>query len=493
MSTLTVNLLPEDQTPDEPKRRLPWRPLLTLIAVIGAFCIVAAILISLIGGGLASSLSGFNLFGQFGRLITSGDRQLQGEAADRINVILIGIGGDNHEGGTLADTIIAGSIKPSTGQVAMMSIPRDMSVPARDGGWIKINAVHAYAERDADGSGGEATRETLTSLLGTEFHYFAVIDFDGFEKLIDEFGGVDVNVERTLVDYQYPIRGQEDAYPIESRYETLRIEQGQQHLDGATALKYARSRHAIGGEGSDFARSKRQQKIIQALKDKVFSFETLLNPGHISKLLNTYRDHVTTNMELWELMRLGQVARDLDTTSVISQSLDDSRDGLLYSTIANGAYVLLPRGGNYDLVKERWQNIFNSSSTPLNIPDAPPSVPRPTSTTPITTSTAPATTATTTATSSSAKLTGTVAIYNGTFVAGWASQERDRLRGFGFTVADVGNAPTRDYTSVHIYSTATAHVATAAKLREIYKVSTIEKTRPAGISTTADFTIILGK
>ena len=82
------------------------------------------------------------------------------------------------------------------------------------------------------------------------------------EKLIDEFGGVTIDVERDLVDPEFPIRGKEYVFPIENRYEILRINAGVQHMDGELALKYARSRHALGIEGSDFARSKRQQKIL---------------------------------------------------------------------------------------------------------------------------------------------------------------------------------------------------------------------------------------
>jgi len=498
MSNLSVNLLPEeeriaDSAPLTP--RPTWKKLLSIVIiliVIGGLVFSSSIVFS--DASLVRNLSKLNLFGQFGKLIASQDRQLIGESQDRVNLLLIGVGGKNHEGGTLADTIIVASIKPSTKQVALMSIPRDMSAPTKSGGWIKINAVHAYAERDQEGSGGDALRQTLSSMLGLDIPYYATVDFDGFEKLIDEFGGVDIEVDRDLVDYQYPIRGREDSYPIESRYETLSIKKGPQHMDGSTALKYSRSRHALGGEGSDFARSKRQQKIITALKDKISSASTFINPNLINGLLETYHENVETNLALWEMLRLANIGRDVDMSQVINHGLSDGPQGLLHAEIRNGAYVLMPDGGNFNAIRTVWTDIFNPSSTPPVV--AKPTI---TITDQVPTSTDvqidddEATTTPDTVNNASSNLTATIEIQNGTFVTGWAGREQSRLITAGLKVTTVGNSAARDYHQVTIYYTNTDAIDTIKKLTELYPGAKVTSTIPTGITLNTDILLILGQ
>lgn len=497
MSNLSVNLLPEEErtTPDIITPRPTWKKIIAIFAiltVIGGLVFSSSIVFS--DASLVRNLAKLNLFGQLGRLISSQDRQLIGESQDRINLLLIGIGGKNHEGGTLADTIIVASIKPSTKQVALMSIPRDLSVPTRSGSWIKVNAVHAYAEKDRPGSGGDAMRQTLSSVLGIDIPYYATVDFDGFEKLIDEFGGVDIEVERDLIDYQYPVRGREDAYPYESRYETLSINKGLQHMDGELALKYTRSRHALGAEGSDFARSKRQQKIITALKGKIVSFNTLVNPNLINGLLETYHENVETNLALWEILLLGQLGKDVDMSQLINYGLTDGPQGLLHAEIRNGAYVLIPDGNNFDAIKQVWGDIFVPSSTPpvvakplITITDQVPT------TTDVQIDDTATTTDTVTEKSTAPKLTATIEIQNGTFITGWAGREQTRLNTAGLNVTTVGNAPTRDHHQVTIYYKNNESVDTIKKLTELYPGAKVTSTIPASITLNTDILVILGQ
>lgn len=454
-------------------------------------------------------LSKMNFFGQVGQLITSQDKRLQGEETDRINVLLIGRGGENHEGGTLADTIIMASIKPSTQQVAMMSVPRDLYVKSPDFGWLKVNGVSAYAEKKEEGSGGPAMAKLLSDTMGQEILYYVVIDFDGFEKLIDDLGGIDVMVDNDLIDYQYPIRGREDAYPISSRFETLNIKKGLQHFDGATALKYARSRHGLGSEGSDFARSRRQQKILTAVKDKALSAGTLTSPGKISSLLSAYNMNIQTNLQLWEMLRIYNLAKDVSQDAIIHQQLDDSPAGMLYSNKINGAYVLLPDGGSFAKIRTVWQNVFTASSTDFavmttaddagiakeikrlneqaakdkeafKVISSTPTTTTATSTAPVETTTVPV------------SENPSIEILNGTFIAGWASTEKSILEAKGLKVVSVGNAPTRDYSSVHIYDLSGGkYPSTAAKLADTYGVAVSKSGAPA--DSDADFLVVLGK
>ncbi|MFA6918943.1 MAG: LCP family protein [Patescibacteria group bacterium] len=507
-----------------------WKTLAIIIIVtifVGVVAFASSVIFS--GKSLVENLSQLNVFSQVGQLITSQDKKLIGEDEDRINVLLMGIGGKGHDGGMLTDTMILGSYKPSTNQIAMMSIPRDMYVKVDGYGWMKINAINAYAEQRKEGSGGEVTTQALSKLLGIEIPYYITVDFDGFEKLIDQFGGVDVEVDKDLIDYSYPIRGREDAYPIESRFEKLVIRKGPHHFDGATALKYARSRHALGSEGSDFARSKRQQKILSAVKDKILSTGTLFNISKINSLLSAYNENIQTNLQIWEMLRIYQLGKNVDTNSALHLTLDDAAGGFLRSQIMNGAYVLLPVGGSYSKLKATWKNIFLGSSTPMIIDTGNDenftaeleklnqqskkeplisSTPTTTTTTSSSTtqiidgaatssSTTPQTEASTTLpvtpvkpafTSEKAK----IEIKNGTLITGWAGQEKVKLQTKGFVISGTGNAPTRDYKSIHIYDVSGSAPQSLAELQKIYGVSS-SITLPAGLTSNADILIVLGK
>lgn len=492
-----------------------------VIVVIVAF-IVFSSSVAFSNENLIKNLSKFDWLNQVGSLITSSDKELKGESEDRVNFIIMGIGGGSHEGAELADTIILASYKPSTKQIALMSIPRDLYVKSPGYGWVKINGVRAIAEKKQPGSGDETMRQTLSDMLNIDIQYYATVDFDGFEKLIDDFGGVDITVDNNLVDYSYPIRGREDAYPIESRYETLSIKKGPKHMDGSLALKYARSRHALGNEGSDFARSKRQQKILLALKDKVLAPGTFFNPQKVSSLLEMYNDNIHTNLQIWEITRLMQLGRDIDFgQGIITYSMVDGAEPLLYDQMVNGAYVLLPYGGNYDRIKFIWQNIFmpevgkdllidktkwaefkDVSSTKATTTSSTAAVIKKTTTTPAT-PTKPVTPVITPTDpylnepAPEKELTyqdekAKVEVLNGTMISGWASQEASRLRNKGFNVVNSGNAATKGYTSIKIYDLSRGkYQLTTSELQIIYGVDAIAP--PAGFTSSANIVIILGK
>lgn len=326
---------------------------------------ILAILIIIFAGKVIVSGSGsdswFNnsFFGKIAHITTSANNKLIGEDSDRINILLIGMGGKNHDGGYLADTIMLLSLKPSTKQVSMISVPRDMTVPVEGGAWRKINSINATAETKLEGSGGSAMTEALSEILGTPITYYVRADFQGFINIIDEMGGVTVNVENTLDDYSYPIMGEEDNPNYYSRYEHLHVEKGLQKMTGSLALKFARSRHGINGEGSDFARAKRQQLILQAAKDKLLSSSTLLKPAMLIKISNQLREHIDTNISITDLITLWDGYKNVDKDNIINKVFDNGVNGLLINTTGlDGAYLLMPKSGNYDEIKEEVQNIF---------------------------------------------------------------------------------------------------------------------------------------
>lgn len=299
--------------------------------------------------------------------------ELKKTTENRINILLLGIGGGAHEGPNLTDTIIFASIDPKTERVVMVSIPRDLWVPDMR---AKINSAYAFGEETEKGKGLVLAKAAVSKILGQPVDYAIRIDFDGFVKAVNLIGGLDINIERTFDDYEYPISGKEndicghspeevsilatsssqlDAFPC--RYKHIHFEKGLTHMDGQTALEFVRSRHALGDEGSDFARSRRQEKILTAFKEKLLSAQTLLNPGKLVNLYTLLEESIDTDIKQGEFDDFIRLAQSMKNAKVQNAVLDygnsqDDRPGLLTnpldSTEYNGQWTLIPRIGNGD-------------------------------------------------------------------------------------------------------------------------------------------------
>ncbi len=353
-------------------------------------------------------------------LAESADSPLKGEENDRINILLLGMGGKNHDGAYLTDTIILASLEPSTKKVAMVSIPRDLTIPMENMGWRKINNVNAFAEKENTGSGGLAVSQAVSDLLEIPIDYYVRVDFAGFINIMDQLGGVDVVVENTLEDYSYPVLGKEDAYPYSSRYEHLLIEKGPQHMDGATALKYARSRHALGVEGSDFARAKRQQLILEAAKNKLISKNVLFKPAMITNIIDQVQEHISTNLKIWEMVKLWGLFKDVQKDEIINKVLDNGPNGLLINSVSQeGAYILSPRSGDFSEIKYLVNTVFQQAPTDSKVE--------------VTNEMA------------------TLEVRNGTWINGLASQISVDIEKLGFIIIRIGNSSRQNIQKSVIY------------------------------------------
>lgn len=264
----------------------------------------------------------------------------------RTNILLLGIGDAGHDGPNLTDTMIVASIKPaSPSAVFLISVPRDIYLDSLNG---KINSAYAL-------DGLASASAAVTEVTGLSIHYGIRVDFSAFEKIIDILGGLDVNVQNGFDDYQYPIDGKETDPcsgdpPFACRYEHLHFVAGPQHLDGATALKFVRSRHAEGDEGNDFARSKRQQLVIKAVQTKIFSNETLLNPKKILSIYNELKSHLDTNFDLSHPDELFKLALKYKNAQIKNIFLDTN-----FLDNPPGDYrgwILLPKSGNWNQVHQ---------------------------------------------------------------------------------------------------------------------------------------------
>ncbi len=262
----------------------------------------------------------------------------------RTNILVLGISGGEHAGGDLTDTMMVASFQAQRRELTFISIPRDTwSVTLQD----KINSAYHYGEENKIGAGLALSKAITKEVVGLPIHYAFVIDFSGFTKIIDLVGGVDVNVPNAFTDPTFPIEGKENDTcngdpEFRCRYEALHVDAGVTHMDGALALKYVRSRHAEGEEGSDFARSRRQQDVLVAIKQKIMQPNVFLRPSVAFSLLGAFDEATDTDMNIGELLTVGKLSARIKTDAVVKISFED----LLVSPPSweyGGRYVLVPR------------------------------------------------------------------------------------------------------------------------------------------------------
>ncbi|MEI7890666.1 MAG: LCP family protein [bacterium] len=280
---------------------------------------------------------------------------LAGEESGRVNILLLGAAGEHKPGGNLTDTVMVMSIDTKNKKVAMLSLPRDLYVSiGSSNSFTKINSLYKISLNA--GKGTDLIKESVEKITGLTINYYVTVDFDAFEKIIDNIGGINVMAERDIYDPTYP-------GPNYS-YETFSLKKGFQKLDGKTALKYVRERHD-DPEG-DFGRAKRQQQVIQAVKSKLFSMQTMFNVIAISNVLDTLGDNIKTDMSFVDLEKFIGLSKTVDTQNINNVVVDawkpESLLKVSHVMLGNDrAFILVPRVGNYSEIKDVALNIFDQA------------------------------------------------------------------------------------------------------------------------------------
>ncbi len=336
------------------------------------------------------------------------------------NIALLGYGGGTHDGGALTDSIIVARVDDRAKKVFLISIPRDLWVelPVDSGGALvghKINAAYALGVDDSwytdkptkyradQGGGGALARYALERVIGAPIDHFVAVSFDAFTTLVDTLGGITITRDTPFTDIWYPVDGKEtdpcgksetDIAQIEAtlsgylreqefpcRFETISFGVGTHELDGATALKYARSRHSES-EGGDFYRSQRQRQIVEALKSKVLTISAI--PRLVSYATQMF-DYIDTDYRIEDIRSLIEMAltkRDYEIVSVALTNDNVLTDG----TGPNGEYILTPQTGPGDFpaiqgyLADRYRGLSDASAsarfaislTPTSAPSLPP-------------------------------------------------------------------------------------------------------------------------
>lgn len=309
-----------------------------------------------------------------------------------VNVLLLGMAGGKHDGATLTDTIVIASYNLKMDQVYLISIPRDLWLPSLQS---KANAVYQIGLTQGDGL--HLAKTIFGNVIGLPIHYGLRVDFSGFVKAVDTLGGIEVLVERSFDDYNYPIErkendlcgyeekeidfGEDEANKLNiepgkrkvfvspdgkiatdsaeedkgtkyfaCRFEHISFHQGLIHMDGETALKYVRSRHGTNSEASDFARSKRQQKVLDVIGTKALSLETLFSPQKISELIKTFGQSLDTDISATDTLEFTRLLGSLKGTQnfVLDDSVLFHPDPQDYG----GAYVLVSQDDDFSIIHD---------------------------------------------------------------------------------------------------------------------------------------------
>jgi LCP family protein required for cell wall assembly len=229
----------------------------------------------------------------------------------RLNLLIVGVGGVGHSGPYLTDTMQVISIDTINKKFTMTSVPRDLYVNIPGHGYGKINEAYEDGQQDSPNGGALLAREVVGNVLGINISNFALLDFSGAEDVVNALGGIDVNVPTAINDPFFP-------NDLTNGYNPFYISAGPHHMDGITALNYARSRETT----TDFDRSMRQQLIIDAVKKKALTLGVLSNPARITNLINIVGDHFRTDLQSNEILFFINLFRESTQTSTQVLSTD---------------------------------------------------------------------------------------------------------------------------------------------------------------------------
>ncbi len=346
------NNIPEVKPLENLKKKKPWfkRPLFYVLLVVllglGYFSYVLGLAYNTIvvdNDSVIHSISGI-----FGKDQIDKDNELNPmpkPETDRYDVLILGIRGENdtENGGLLTDSIQVLSLDKNTKKATLVAIPRDLYIDML-GIHGKINSV--YEIGFGKKAGIPLVSQVISRITGVYIDKTIVFDFEAFKNIVDSLGGIDVHLTKPFKETSQ--WGYEFSLPA-----------GDNHLDGAQALYYVRSRYS----SSDFDRARRQQDVMSAIKAKAFSVGLLSNPLKITSLFDGLKKNVRTDFQVWDISNMLTLAGLFNDPKSAPKSYVLSTANLLYEThTPKGEYILLPKTDNYDQIREIFKNFLAPSS-----------------------------------------------------------------------------------------------------------------------------------
>lgn len=429
---------------------------------LGRNIALAVVAVLLVGAGvcykwgddLISRLTGGNsgLFDAF-RAIVSDEVPFEEDAKGRTNVLVFGTEGYNmngdsgngqHDGAQLTDSIMVVSFDQKTKDVALLSLPRDLKVPmACSAG--KINEVFWCHNQQGDNeeAGAKALMKQIGNILGLDFQYYAHVNWASLIDIINTLGGITVTLDEDINDVYYTGAVARAGEPIT--------------VNGEQALGLARARH--GTAGGDFTRGNTQQKIVEAIVEKVLNTGVGMNEA--LGLVNILGDNLRSNFSADNIKAAVRLASGFNIANIRQVPLVDFAAGINYFTTAtiNEISYVVPSSGNEDYaqIKEYVAEMFSSNQV--------------------------------------AREKAKVVVYNATEGYGVAGAEREKLERDGYNIVGVGNAASEDCDGYCLYVINPEMQATKAALEERYGVQarTAEELPEDILPEAADIILVVGK
>lgn len=282
------------------------------------------------------------------------------------NVLLLGVDKvANREGDPLlTDTIMLVSLDTHTLETSLLSLPRDLWNEEYQ---TKINALYYYGQERYPDQPENFTTEVVMDMTDVPIHHTLVLTLDDVATVIDALGGIEVKVEESFTDTTFPRSDVDISVETDPAvlYETISFEQGLQTMDGDTALKYIRSRHSDGDQGTDDARAQRQQQVISAMANKALSRTTVINAQKLGALFSTYQTIFGDALPLTQIFAVARQVTEYDLDLAISIHRDglslqnENEEGVIMhppisETQNQWAYVIVDEAA---FKKEVWQKL----------------------------------------------------------------------------------------------------------------------------------------
>lgn len=432
----------KDKKPKSKKRKI-----ITTIVIILLILLIAGVGIFLwLNSKLGNMTNDGNLFDFFSETYDP----LKTDEKGRTNILAFGTSGYDmegtegeyvHDGAQLTDSIMVISLNQETGDVAMLSLPRDLKVSSTCTATGKINEVYwcNNMEGDNDQAGAEALMTEVSDILGVDFQYYAHLNWGSLVSIVDILGGITVTVDEDIDDSLYTGAVFQAGVPYT--------------IDGGQALGLARARH--GTISGDFTRGASQQKILVGIKDKVL--EKDLSISDLLGLADTLGNNFSSSFSVSELKTLAHLLSEFDFNNMRQVSLIEPENYMATSNI-NGISYVIPAGGSgyYKPIQNYIAKMF--SNDPRVYEDA------------------------------------TILILNGTDAPGLASTEEANLATDEFTSIYTDNAPEGVYEDDYtLYALTDAKPGSQKVFEEKYNIKAQPaENLPAGIPTNYDFVLILG-
>ncbi len=435
----------KDKKPVSKKRKIIKRiiiGILSLLLILGIiFVIWGNDIIAKITGGQGNVMD---------LLFIDNYEPLKTDENGRTNILAIGTSGYNmagdegdgtHDGAQLTDSIMVISLNQDTGDIAMLSLPRDLKASPTCTATGKINEVYwcNNTNGDDEAAGAEALMKEVGNILGIDFQYYAHLNWGSLVSIVDTLGGINVTLDEDIDDYYYT----KAVFQAGVEYT----------INGEQALGLARARH--GTTSGDFSRGASQQKILIGIKDKVF--EKDLSITDMLSLASTLGDNLRTNFSIDEMKTLAHLTSEFDFNSMRQISLLEPEQLMTTGTINGISYVLPSSGvGNYTAIQKYIDKML--SNDPRVYEDA------------------------------------SILVLNGTDEAGLASTEQTTLEKDGYPNIYVNDAPAGTYNEEYtLYMLNDKKSGTKKALEEKYHLTAKSAEElPAGVSTDYDFVLILG-